>query len=263
MRHPLDGKIPQKGHNRLYVDPCGSQKNLAKGRLKLRHMGGKREGGIDLENPPDQGKPVTVETTGGQADHHIPVGDVRAIHDLLVLRDANDKSRQVIVSLRVHPRHLRRFSPHKGTSRFPASLGNSLQNLPAGIRIQFSTGKVIQKKEGPGPLDNNVVHAHGHEVNSYRLVTTHPDSNLEFCANSIRGGNQNGMLHAISKDGVKGREIPQAGFYLGRPGFPHNLGNIVDKPLSFFNIHTCFLIGSHILFPLSLRVEEIITQPLC
>jgi len=61
------------------------------------------------------------------------------------------------------------------------------------VHIQLAGGVVVQEEEGFGAGGDDVVHAHGHQVDAYGVVLAHVECQLQLGAHPVRARNQEGV----------------------------------------------------------------------
>jgi hypothetical protein len=105
---------------------------------------------------------------------------------LVLLGDADAKARQVVVTGGVQPRHLRRLTAGEGAARQFAALGNTCHHGGGDLEFEPSGGVVVKKKEGLGPGHQDVVGAHGHQVDPNGVVATQFQGQFQLGAYAIR-----------------------------------------------------------------------------
>ena len=66
----------------------------------------------------------------------------------------------------------------------------------ADVRRELSGGEIIEEEQGLGALHDDVVHAHGDEVDADRVVDASVDGDLHLGADAIVGRNQDRVLEA-------------------------------------------------------------------
>jgi cardiolipin synthase (CMP-forming) len=71
-----------------------------------------------------------------------------------------------------------------------APLGDALHDGGRDILVELAGRKIIQEKQWLSALDNNVVDAHGHEVNADRIVHAALNGDLHLGADAVVGGDQ-------------------------------------------------------------------------
>src|ERR1700722_5029995 len=106
------------------------------------------------------------------------------------LRCADGEAGDVEIASRVKAGHLRRLSAYQCATRLGATLGNALHNRGCDFLIQLPRCKIIQEKQRLRPLDDNVVDAHGHQINADSVVQATLNRDLHLCANAVIGGDQ-------------------------------------------------------------------------
>ena len=109
------------------------------------------------------------------------------------LHRADGKARQIKIAAVIHPRHFRRLTADQGTARCLTSRRNAVDNARGLFDIQLARGKIIQKKQRLGPLTDQIVDAHRHQINADRINVAGINRNAQLGANAIGCSHQNGI----------------------------------------------------------------------
>jgi hypothetical protein len=56
-------------------------------------------------------------------------------------------------------------------------------------------GKIIKKKQRLGTLNDDIVDAHGHQIDAHGVVFVHHEGDLELGAHTVGGTHQHGLAH--------------------------------------------------------------------
>ena len=71
--------------------------------------------------------------------------------------------------------------------------------------IEFGGCQIVEEEKRFGALNDEVVDAHGDEVDADRIVEARLDGDLEFGSNAVVAGNKDGILKAGTLQVEKGR----------------------------------------------------------
>ena len=74
-----------------------------------------------------------------------------------------------------------------------AARGDSVNDRGRDFDVELATGKIIEKKQRLGTLDEYVVDAHGHEVDADRIVSAELSRKHQFRADAIRTRYEHGL----------------------------------------------------------------------
>lgn len=111
-----------------------------------------------------------MDAVGGDADHHVTGANGRRGQLPSPLDGADREPCEIVVSGRVHPRHLGRLSPDEGAACRAAAAGDALDDGGGRLDIQPAGGEVIQERQRLCALNDQIVDAHGHQVHADRVV---------------------------------------------------------------------------------------------
>ena len=108
----------------------------------------------------------------GQSNHNVSKrsGALSAREHVVSLDDTDGKSGQIIVAWLVHAGHLRRLTADQRTIGGAAAIGDAGDDRPRHLAIETRSREVIQEKQWLGAMDDQIVYAHGHQVDPDGVV---------------------------------------------------------------------------------------------
>ena len=136
-------------------------------------------------------------SAGCQRDKLIPGGHSTAIDDVIFLDDTNTKPCQIVVVPFINAGHFGSLATDQCTAREFATGPNAGHDVCRDINIEFAGGIVVQKKKGLCTDHRDVVAAHSHQVDAYRIVAAGIHSKPQLGANPIRPRYQYGTAIAL------------------------------------------------------------------
>jgi len=71
------------------------------------------------------------------------------------------------------------------------------------VQIHFAKGQIIEKEERACTLNNNVIDAHGDEINANRIMPIRPKRYFQLGADTIRSGYQDRVLQFRTIERIK------------------------------------------------------------
>ena len=77
---------------------------------------------------------------------------------------------EVVVAVAVHARHLRRLAADQRAAGQPAALGDAGDDRRALVGIELAGREIVEEEQRLGALHDDVVDAHGDEVDADRVV---------------------------------------------------------------------------------------------
>ena len=144
-----------------------------------------------------QRKAIAVNAAGGQAEDHIASFHIRSWQQLRFFSCAHAKARQIVLASGVHTGHFGSFSADQGAARELAALGNAADHGCSCIDIELAAGKIIEEKQGLSALHQDVVDAHGHQINAHGVVHAPFKSQLQLGTHAIGAADQNRLFVAL------------------------------------------------------------------
>ena len=98
------------------------------------------------------------------------------------------------------------------------AFGDTCNHLARLLDVELAAGEVVQEKQRFGPLDNEIVHRHGDEIDADRVVLSRIDGHLELGPDPVTGCHQNGITETACREIEQAAESPQHGITPGTPG---------------------------------------------
>ncbi len=160
-----------------------------------------------------------------QPDQHVARADVAARQHLAALHRAHGKAGEIVVVARVHARHLGGLPADQRAAGLAAALGDARHHRPGHLHVELPGGEIIEEEQRLGPLRQQVVDAHGDEVDADRAVPPRLDGDLELGAHAIVGRDQDRVLEAGPLQVEQRAEAAEIGI---RAGPPRCLGERLD-----------------------------------
>jgi hypothetical protein len=193
VRHGPDPYLAGKGEHRANVDPRGAEQFLGHRRTPLRDT--RRH---PLFHPPEddlsrERVPVAVKPRGGKSDQCVSRPHGASGDDPLPVDGPHREPRQVEFPCPVHGRHLGGLSSEKGASGLSTPFRDPRDDFGSVLRGELPRGVVIEKEQGFGAVDQDVVHAHGHEVDAHRPEPSCHRGDLHLGPHAVRARYEYGI----------------------------------------------------------------------
>ena len=121
----------------------------------------------------------------------------------------------------------------------PSAMPLTMSECSCGFEL--ARGEVVEEEEGLRALDDDVVHAHGHEVDADRVVSVREEGDLELGAHAVGAGDQDRVLVFFKrKEAAEAADVrhdlgPEGGFYKGF--------YLLDKKVPGVDVDTRIFIG--------------------
>ena len=125
-----------------------------------------------------------------QADDHVAGGDVGARQDLVALDGADGEAAEVVVAVPVHARHFGRLAADEGATRFAAAPRDAGDDGGGGGDVELSGREVVEEEQRLRALHDEIVDAHGDEVDADGVVDAALDGDHQLGADAVVGGDE-------------------------------------------------------------------------
>ncbi len=126
----------------------------------------------------------------GQPDQHVAGDDIAARQDLAALDGADREAREIIVLGLVHAGHLGRLAADQRAAGLPATRGDAADDAAGTLDVELAGREIIEKEQRLCALHDEIVDAHGDEVDADRVVQPGVDGDLQLGADAVVGGDQ-------------------------------------------------------------------------
>ena len=97
-------------------------------------------------------------------------GDVAARQDRAALGGADRKAGEVVVARLIEPRHFGGLAADQRAAGQPAAFRDAGDHRRADLRIELGAGEIIEKEQGLGALDHEIVDRHGDQIDADGVV---------------------------------------------------------------------------------------------
>ena len=178
-----------------------------------------------------------MRTTRGKPEQHITRRHPVAANDSCFFDDPHGEARQVVFAIGIHARHLGCFTADQRAARLFTAAGNTAHHTRGGIHIQPATSEVVQKKQRLGALHQNVIDAHGDQINAHGVMTIEGEREFELGAHAVGARHQNGFAIALGHFEERA-ESPNAREHAVAQGPPGKRLDSVDQRIAGINIHS-------------------------
>ena len=131
-----------------------------------------------------------------EPQHHITRDDRAAVDRLSALDRAHGEAREIVVARRIEPRHLRRLAADEGAADLAARPGDAGDDALGLRHFEPAGGEIIEEEERLGALHDEVVDAHGDEIDPDLVVPAGLDRDLELGADAVGRRDQDRILVA-------------------------------------------------------------------
>jgi len=178
-----------------------------------------------------------------EPEDDIAGGDGFSSDSLSSFDGADGEAREIVVAIGVHARHLRGLAADEGAAGLAAAGSDAGDDGCSGRDVEPAAGKVIEEEEGFGALHDEVVDAHGHEVDADGVVPAGRDGDLELGAHAIGRGDEDRIAKAGSLGIEEGAEAAEAGGGAAARRRPRQRLDRLDQRVAGIDIDTGRLVG--------------------
>ena len=228
VREALYGdRVHQHAHG-TDVDPGRGHQPGPEGRSAVERGGEGRVG--HLEDLAHERESVRVQSARCEADDPIAGMYVAAVHDAILLDDAEAESGEVEVLARIDPGHFGALASDQRRARDLAAPGDSLDHHLGGRQLEPAHGQVVQEQDRLGALREHVVRAHRHQIDPDRLVARRLHRQSKFGSDAVRGGDQHRASVTVGRQPVQRCEPADPADHARPVGSARYCADPIDEP---------------------------------
>ena len=211
------------------VDDRGAQQLVGHG-VRGSLPGGIREveAGPLEEHVAGQRVAVGAQPRRGQSHDGVAGADPLGAELGAVLDDAHREAGQVELVGRHDPRMLGRLAADQRAARLPAALVHAGHHGGDVLGVDLARGEVVEHEQGLGADADQVVHAHGDQVDADRLVAPGGPGHHQLRAHAVGRGHQHGLGEAVHVEGELAPEAADA---------RHERAQAVDRGFAGCDVH--------------------------
>ncbi len=153
-----------------------------------------------------------------QADERVALPDPMGPEDLVPLHDTHGESDRVERARPHDAGVLGHLAAEQRGAHLAAALGHPAHQLGHPIRIDPADRQVVEEEQRLGPLADEVVHAHGHQVDPDGVEATGRFGHQCLGAHPVGGSDQHGMAVARRLQGEQPAEPAELAHDFGATG---------------------------------------------
>ena len=133
---------------------------------------------------------VRMHAGGGEAEDDVALCNVAGRQQLPALGSADGEACEIVVAAGIHARHFGRLAADQRAARLAATGRNAADDGRTLVRIELAGGEIVEEEQRLGALHDEIVDAHGNEVDADRVVLVGVDGDLQLGADAVIGGNE-------------------------------------------------------------------------
>ena len=131
---------------------------------------------------------------GSQTQHDVARFDAAAVDDALFFDHADGEACQVVFAFGVHAGHFGGFAADEGAAGFFASLGDAFNHVGSAGDVEFAAGEIVEEEQRLRALNQNIVDAHGDEVDADGVVFVPVEGEFELGAHAVSAADKDGIF---------------------------------------------------------------------
>ena len=187
-----------------------------------------------------------MDPVRGEAEDDIAGLDA-ARQVLAPLHRADGEARKVEVAPVIHARHLGGLAPDQGAAAVGAALGDAGDDAGGLVKLQLAGGEIVQEEQRLGPLADQVVDAHGDEVDADRVHMAGVDGDAQLGAHPVGRGDKDRVGVARGLEVEKRAKTAEAAHGAGAVGGLGRRLDPVDKRVAGVDVHARIRVGQPLL----------------
>ncbi len=125
---------------------------------------------VHLDQAADEAETVGMDAAAGEAENDVARSDRRAGQLLAALHRADAEARKIIVAGGIHARHLGRLAADQRAAGLEAALRDRGDNRLGDSGVELAGREIVEEEQRLGALDDEIVDAHGDEIDSDPVV---------------------------------------------------------------------------------------------
>ena len=126
-----------------------------------------------------------MQAARANADQFVPHTDFGPIDNFTVVHNTDGKTGQVIFIVLVKPGHFGGLPTQQCTLRLLTTFGNAFDNIRSALIVETSHRKIVEKEKWFGTLNDDIVHAHGHQIDANRIMFVQHKCDLKLGSNPV------------------------------------------------------------------------------
>ena len=191
---------------------------------------------------------VGMDAGGGEAQNDVAFGDIAGRQQLAAFGSAHGKACEIIVAASIHAGHFGGLAADQRTACLAATRRNAADDGRTLVGVELAGGEVVEEKQRFGTLHDEVVDAHGDEVDADRVMLVGIDGDLQLGADAVIGGNQDRILETGRLQVEQAAEAADLAIGARTARRAHMRLDLFHQKISGVDIHTCIAVGQTVLF---------------
>ena len=194
-----------------------------------------------------------MDAGGGEAENDVAFDDVVGRQQLAAFGCADGKACEIVVAVTIHAGHLGRLAADQRAACLSAAIGDARDDGCALIGIELAGCEIVEEEERLGPLHDEVVDAHGDEIDADRIVDAGVDGDLEFGADAVICRDEDGIGKARGLQVEQAAEAADLAIGARSPRRAHHRLDLFHQRIAGIDVDPCLRIGEPVLLVAHLR----------
>jgi len=128
-----------------------------------------------------------VQAAGREPDQNIAGCNFFRVDDVVFFQDANREPCKIVFARWKITGVFGGLTADQGATRLAAAGGNTAHGRFSNLHVELAAGEIVQEKKRRGALGQNVIYAHGDEIDANCVVNTGQERDFKFRADAISG----------------------------------------------------------------------------
>ena len=177
----------------VVIDACRLQKLFAKRKVEPVNAVVEACAG-DIDDLANQREAVGVNAGRGKRDGDIAFLWHPARQQRAAFGGADGKAGKVEPAIRIDARHLGRLAADQGGLALDTAIGDAGNNLGGDGALELAGCEIVQEEQWNSTLCNQVVDAHGHQIDAEAAITADGARQFQLGADTVRRGDKDRVV---------------------------------------------------------------------
>ena len=162
---------------------------------------------------------------------------------LAAFHRADAETRQIVVARSIHAGHLGGFPADQRAAGLFATIRNARNDALGHAVLELAGSEVVEEEQWLGALDDQVVDAHGDEIDAHRVVPATVDRQLQLGADTVIARHQQRVLVPCRFRIEEAAETTDFAVRTGAHRRLHQRADCLDQSIARFDRDTRLFIG--------------------
>ena len=194
-----------------------------------------------------QRKAVGMDAGGGEAEDDVALGNIAGWQELAAFGSTDGKAGEIVVAGGIHAGHFGRFAADQRAARLAAAGGNAADDGRTLVGVELAGREIIEEEQRLGALHDEIVDAHGDEVDADGVVIVGIDRDLQLGADAVIGGDENRIGKACRLEVEQPAEAADLAVGAGTARRAHCRLDLLDQEVSGIDVDARIAIGQTVL----------------